>query len=286
MSMIRTAWMVGPVAMAVLASAIVVEVARPMPAEIARTPIGPGVIYQKLHLPFGPHGGGAVHVIEADISRPEIEIYSTPPNQAGTAWPFRLRHVWREAVDNDLIVAINGVMFTTELRELVLGREVYLPGDRARNNLPLVVNSTALAADGKHVLLWADREDQLHRDARGAGQWQTPPNARWAVAGALEFVHRGQRHEYTERLPGKVTPRTIIGIGPEPNQLWFIVFERADRALCAKTLAALGMYYAINVDGGGSSCFVVGEAADSLQAGTYTGGMRPVATTIGLRFRR
>lgn len=57
--------------------------------------IAPDVTYRLLDLPMGSHGGGRVHVIEADLSNPAIELYTTPPNPADR-WPFRLRHVWHE----------------------------------------------------------------------------------------------------------------------------------------------------------------------------------------------
>lgn len=88
-----------------------------------------------------------------------------------------------------------------------------------------------------------------------------------AIGGMALIVDQGKRHWFTQSIPGKLA-RTAIGASQDGTKLYLVVVEggKSSRGMTMEELAdfmaSLGVWTAVNVDGGGSTTMVVRHLGD------------------------
>lgn len=116
-------------------------------------------------------------------------------------------------------------------------------------------------------------------------------NIKMAIGGGTNIVHEGVIPPFTHNVSGK-HQRTALGITKDGKYLFLVVVDGRNEQYTgmtqeqlAKFMQSIGSYYAINLDGGGSSTFVarsLGETEITVKNSLVEGSERPVPNGLGI----
>ncbi len=247
--------------------------------------IADGVTYTVLDLPGTSHGGGLAYVAMADMTHPAVRFYVTPPDYINdpAGFDYRLRFPWQEARHKKLAAAINGSFFKSKMYKLSAG-ELYAPNAPAQIVYTAVSDGQTLFGLRQPCLIWFDQQGMPHAERlipRTNDRNNIMGRASIVLSAWRFIVENGvPRQELSEEMP---TMRAAIGVNTKSHRVWLAVFESADELLAGQVLAEEGATDAIVLDGGGSTCFVVGANEGGVTPGVRLRGWRPVAQTIGIQ---
>ncbi len=195
-----------------------------------------------------------IHIAEVDLTTPGLGFFVTPPEDDGS---YRGRTTRAFLDEFDLQLAVNANFYQATFRDppgLFPISEVISDGTQHVANQP---SWSALCLQANHHAL-------ITAAACPAGTMN-------AVAGNVILVDNGQPVDL-ERLsfPGRrnrmeLAPRTVVATDETGTRLWLIVVdgrqgnysEGLTLPEMAELVAGLGVYRALNLDGGGSSTLVV-----------------------------
>ena len=248
-------------------------------------PIYRGVTYS-CHPIDGQPSGGLMHLVKVDLRQPGIELYVTPrdPEAVKRGWQYRLEHTLDVVRREDLAVAANAVFFYAQGVSRIGKTRLYRTGQLARAQQTVIADGQANQNYLRGHLVWFDDELTPHLLGPRGRLDAVRDRARWAVGGEFQIVSGGRPHPNLSRRPlGQVVPRTVLG-WDRPNRLLYLaVFQGAGYDEVARTLIEQDVPNAVLLDGGGSSCMVIGQHARNMRPGTVHGGLRPVAVHFGIR---
>jgi hypothetical protein len=247
---------------------------RPAPTQIFE-----GITYGCERLEPSDEGSGFVHWVRIDLAAPGIELYVTPmdPTAVSRGWQYRLRRVEDVVNKEQLAVAINGTMFTSNSSWLRMS------GDFAKSVETVVADHVVSHVWIHTYLLWFD--DQLTPHLRSS----KPPTAaelamaKWGIGGQGVWQRDDNAWPDSSRSPDC---RTAIAIDQPRKLLFLVVGDNISPRLMLQKVADLGAKYGMLLDGGGSSSMAIGEGAAGVSPGIVSGGWRPVATHFGVRAKR
>lgn len=246
---------------------------RPAPA----TEVFQGVIYCCERFKSDAEGSGLVHWVRVDLNAPGIELYVTPLDSTAVSrgWQYRLKKTGTVIRDEQLAVAVNGTLFTSD------SGWIRMTGDLAR-----AVETTVADHRISHVwehtyLLWFDDELRPRFEKSKPPARAVLSKARWGIGGQGVGLLEGKVREGIER--SVVDSRTAIGIDPARKLLFLAVFEKATPRRALEKLAELGAVEGMLLDGGDSTSMALGEHGLGVRPGALTGDWLPVATHIGVR---
>jgi len=242
------------------------------------TEIFQGITYGCNQVPAGNEGSGLLHWARVDLSAPGIELYVTPldPTAVQHGWQFRLRRVSETLETENLAIAINGTLFSSESTLL------RMPGDLARSVETVVANHVVSHLWEHTYLLWFD--DQLHPHLKPS----KPPTAEelamalWGIGGQAVGLRNGTVLSELSREPDA---RTAVAIDSERKLLFIAAAEYISPHLMLEELAKLGAKDGMLLDGGSSTTMAIHEGAKGVRPGVLLGGWRPVAVQFGVRGR-
>jgi hypothetical protein len=245
----------------------------------AATEIFQGVVYGREQLAPTDEGSGFLHWLRVDLTAPGIELYVTQldPGAVARGWQYRLRWI-REVVDRErLAVAINGMMFTSasiwKLR---------LPGDLARGVETAVANHVVSHVWEHAYVLWFEDDLTPHLEPVRPQKAADLLRAKWGMGGLALWLQGGKVWPGSDRSRDS---RTAVAIDAERKILFLGVGESISPRLILQKLADLGAKQGMLLDGGGSSSLAIGEGARQIASGVLYGGLRAVATHVGVRAR-
>ncbi len=260
---------------------------RPAPVPAKRTLFDGAVTYHRrvYYLPRLV----IAHVLVIDIKARGFRLLVTPPDNSD-GHPLNARTTTQFLDEFDAQIAINGDGFHPWWSRGPL--DYYpQPGD------PVTPNGFA-ASNGKVYAQGGSTDPVLYISRRGGLSFRKPGRVFNAITGDRYLVQGGEKVgglDATER-----DPRTAIGFNKNGRWLYLVVvdgrqpFYSAGATFdeLADILIAHGAYFAMSLDGGGSSTMVI-EGADgepiilNAPVDQYVPGReRPVANHIGIFFNR
>ena len=272
-------------------------------AEASETFNAPGV---KLVLEQRQNPSMSVYVARIDTTRQDVivSMAGADPDGADGPWETVLMTTKAIAEREKLDVAVNADFFVTEVKTDADGKKLpnYVAGREAKGTGVTVVNTAdvgtgALVSGKTHtgkahgaVVVEADGTITI----REVSTAQEVAGARAVVSGRDLLVREGK--QLFEKPPeagwnsfrGK-NPRTVAGVSRDGKTLILIVVDgRSERSegmtygeLAAEAVKQ-GCWTAVNLDGGGSSTFVV-RVGDEWKVLNGNGFQRPIANIIGAR---
>ena len=262
---------------------------------VERTEIYQGVYYLCEQLPETSETSGLMHVIEVDLTAPDIELFLTPPDpqvvEDVPPWTYRLRYVWHTAYRENLAAATNATFFDSRFKHR--WPNLYLPGDVGRTVQTIVSEHHVTPDPGDQRLLWFEDDLTPHLtdldELKRAGGMAL---ARWGIGSArlprgYLLVRHGEARYWPRgyEVVEQVRPRTAIGIDAATRRMWLITMDHAIPNALIEPLMRFGASDAIILDGGKSSAMVLGRDAQGVRPGRVAGGTRAVATMVGVRAR-
>ena len=260
---------------ALIAGAFLWDTRGPQPA----TEIFQGVVYGCERLAPTEEGSGLLHWVRVDLTAPGIELYVTQvdPEAVAQGWQYRLRWIGGVVDRERLAVAINGMMFTSasiwRLR---------LPGDLAKG-VETAVSDHVVSHVWEHAyVLWFEDDLTPHLPASKPPMRSELARAKWGIGGQALWLRAGQVWPGSERKPDA---RTAVAVDEERKILFLAVGESISPRLMLQKLADLGAKEGMLLDGGGSSSMAIGGGARHITPGVLYGGLRAVATHVGVRAR-
>ncbi len=243
------------------------------------TEIYQGVTYGCERLEVDEQGSGLMHWVRVDLTAPGIELYVTPldPPAVERGWQFRLQRTASVVNQEQLAVAINATLFSSD--------SGWLPqtGDFARSIDATIANYVVSHIPEYTYLLCFD--DHL----ASCFETSRPPNdsvlrrSRWGVGGqGGPMLWHGRIFEGTPRKP--TDAHTAVGVDSAKRLLFLAVFENASEWRALDKLAQLGAVDGMLLDGGHSTSMTIGGKAHGVRPGVLIGRW-PVATHFGVRAR-
>ena len=255
----------------------------------ARGPLPPTEVYRGVvllaeRLPETAETGGLLYLVRVDLTAPGVDLFTTPLDQhaESAGWQYRLASPSEILARNSLAVVVNGAQFKSASHRIPLSQSnsipLYRPGDLARTNETIIADSQVTHA--RSSLLWFDSDlrPHLERD-RSLGE-EPRARAKWGI-GTQRVLVAGGVPELG--LTETADCRSALGVDAEKQLLWVAVFEKASLRAAAAALHRHGAKDAILLDGGSSTCLVLGPRARGVRPGTIVGGAVPVATHFGIR---
>jgi hypothetical protein len=278
-AMIRSRWIAGLALLMCFAAVAAGATWIIGPQFLGPIEIFPGVSFRSDILPVTEEGGGRVHVVNADLRAPGLQLYVTPLDPAALAkgFHYRLRRISEVTRTEQLSVVINGTMFGSQSPFWFR-----LPGDLANSAFGTLVADHVVADVQQYsALLWFD--DQLQSHLRPWDASLRPRDlaaAKWAIGGQI-ILQDGQVASI-DGLDRRPDSRTAAAIDRQ-NHLFLAVAENLSPRRFAERLAELGAKDGILLDGGSSSAMAIGGKPRGVTAGVVYGGWRPVASFFGIR---
>ncbi len=240
-----------------------------------RRVLSPGIEYQRL-VADGP---AVVHIVRIELGRPDLIPVATPPS-AGKGVPAQ--RVLDFAVEHGADVAINTAFFHPFHSSSPFD---YYPrtGDPTEPFGITMTDGVEFGANRFHrgTVYLSEDEASLERT----------PEARWAVTGRTTLVRDGQPVPGNEKT---MAPRSAVAY--DGTRLWFVVVdgrqpgysEGMTLGSLGRLLAGMGIEWAIEMDGGGSSTLATttGPNPRTLNCPIHTRMPcrdRPVAAQVGIK---
>lgn len=236
---------------------------RPAPVPV-KDELYKGVIYRRM-VRVVPHSM-VVHVIEIDSKQEGIRFLVTPPDSDGER-PLLARTTSQFLEEFDLQIAVNGDAFAPWWSRSVadyyphVGDPVAPLGFSASNGDVYWKGENA-GDVGIEPTLYISRRNALSFNRR-------PGNVYSALSGDRMLILQG---DIVSGLDDKeLEPRTAIGVNRNARYLYLVVVDGrqpfysngATMQELAELMKGLGAYFAMSMDGGGSSTLVV-EGEDGL----------------------
>ena len=249
-------------------------------APVLPTEIYQGVTYGCERLEVDEQGSGLMHWVRVDLTAPGIELYVTPldPQAVERGWQYRLKRTPTVVNQEQLAVAINATLFSSDSGWLPIS------GDFARSSDATIANYVVSHVPEYAYLLCFD--DHL----APCLETSRPPNdsvlrrSRWGLGGRGAVLLRdGKIFQDTPRKP--TDARTAVGVDRQNRLLFLAVFENASPWRALDKLAKLGAVDGMLLDGGNSTSMAIGDKAHGVRPGVLIGRWRPVATHFGVRAR-
>lgn len=245
----------------------------PPPPE--RRALAPGIEYQRL-VADGP---AVVHIVRIDLARADLVPVATPPTE-GKGVPAQ--RVLDFAVEQGADVAINTAFFHPFHASSPID---YYPrtGDPTEPFGITMTDGVEFGANRFHrgTVYFSEDEASLDRI----------PEARWAVTGRTTLIRDGQATDANEET---LAPRSVIGF--DGTKVWFVAVdgrqpgysEGMTLGALGRLLASMGLRWAVEMDGGGSSTLVhtTGGVPRTLNCPIHTRmpcRERPVAAQVGIK---
>ncbi len=234
---------------------------RPLPAENTRD-LFPGITYSR-EVRTDPRPL-VMHVVRVDLGTPGLRFHITPPDTTDDL-PLKARTTSQFLAEHDLQLAVNAGFFTPWWSQGIFN---YYPkaGDA-------VTVKGLYAAEGAAYGIDRDVYPTLYLSPEQRASFTLPASVYNALSGDVIFVTDGEVTLNNSPYHTRQHPRTAIGFdagfetmllflvdGRQPNYSEGVnMYELADIAL------ELGAWYALNLDGGGSTALVI-EGADGTPA--------------------
>ncbi len=237
--------------------------------------LSPGIEYERLVV----DGPAVVHIVRIDLARPDLIPVATAPAQ-GEAVPAQ--RVLDFAIEQEADVAINTAFFRPFHSSSPFD---YYPrtGDPTEPFGITMTDGIEFGANRFHrgTVYFSENEASLDR----------MPEARWAVSGRTTLVRDGQPVPGNETV---IAPRSAIG--SDGARLWFVAVdgrqpgysEGMTLGALGRLLAVMGIEWAVEMDGGGSSTLAdtTGSSPRTLNCPIHTRMPcrdRPVAAQVGVK---
>ena len=232
-----------------------------------------------------------VHVITIDRSNTNAKFLVTPPDRLGEEYPLNARTTSQFLYGYDLQIAINGDGFVPWWSRSLVdyypheGDPVIPLGFTASNGK--IYSYGQLDKPGVEPTLYISRQHYPSFNIRPGNIW-------FALSGDRMLVERG---EVLDGLDNReLDPRTAVGINANGRYVYLMVIdgrqpfysEGATFAELARLMKKQGAYFAMALDGGGSSTMVVkGEGGQPVILNSpidnyIPGRERPVANHLGV----
>lgn len=194
-----------------------------------------------------------LHVVEVDLTAPGVGFFVTPAEVDGS---YRGRTTADFLAEFDLQLAINANFYRANFRQ----PDLLAP-------ISTVISQGIIQVD--HQPDWAAL--CLHNQQATITSGSCPAGTRDAIAGNVVLVENGQVVNLTRlNFPGRrnqleLAPRTVVATDETGSRLWLIVVDGRQGQYSegltlpelAELVAGLGVYRALNLDGGGSSTLVI-----------------------------
>ena len=282
----RVRWIIPSVFLAVVLfvlAYVIYDNGRPAPIPHKETLFNGAVTYHR-RVYYLPHLTIA-HVLEIDTKTPGLRILVTPPdNDEGP--PLIARTTSEFLSEYGVQIAINGDGFYPWWSRGPL--DYYpKPGDPVTPNGFAASNKNIYASDdGLGPILYISRRNGLG--------FRKPGNVYNAISGDRYLIQGGQKESNLDDRERE--PRSAIGFNKNGRWLYLVVvdgrqpFYSSGASLdeLAKILLSHGAYFAMSMDGGGSSTLVVEDESgqprilNSPVDQLVPGRERPVANHIGI----
>ncbi len=227
-----------------------------------------------------------IHVITVDTKAGGIHMLVTPPDEKGSEHPLRARTTSEFLQEFGAQVAINGDGFSPWWSNSPLD---YYPHDGDP-----VAPRGPTASGGK--VYWTSQEavPTLYISSRNQFSFDAPARLYNAISGERLLLTGGNLISDLDNTT--LQPRSAIGYSKNGRYLYLVVVDGRQplysEGMTVKELAELmrsvGGYYAMNLDGGGSSTLVVHGAngqprvLNSPIDNRIPGRERPVANHLGI----
>jgi len=253
---------------------------RPQPGEESRD-LFQGVTYHR-ETRQNPRSM-VVHVVTIDLRQDGLSFLVTPGDPKADL-PLKARTTSRFLDEFGLQLAINGDGFTPWDSSGPL-TSYPRPGDPVRPNGFAASSGVVYAQD-------TGNEPTLYITKTNKARFNSPDGKIYhAISGNQMLLERGQE---AEGLDGEAEPRTAVGLDRRGRTLILVVVdgrqsgysEGATLDELAAILKEHGAYYAMNLDGGGSSTLVVDDGGpqvlNSPIDNNLAGHERPVGNHLGV----
>jgi hypothetical protein len=217
-----------------------------------------------------------IHIITIDLTAPGIKLLVTPGLSSprmqqlpGLSAPIPVELPARTTSEflNEfkLQVAVNA-NFHYPSRDNGLGDFYPHTGDMVNLVGQAISNSLEYSASEPN---WSVLCISTTKQAKIMASGKCPSGTDQAVAGSAMLVDRGQAVSVDKNAPDNngLLPRTVVAIDEAGNKLWLVIVdgrqpfysEGVTLAELSQILVELGVYSAVNLDGGGSVSLVVAQ---------------------------
>jgi uncharacterized protein YigE (DUF2233 family) len=248
-----------------------------------------GVVYQRLSR--SQPRLMVAHVLIIDLRKAGIEFLVTPGDPKN-ALPLTARTTSQFLEEFELQAAINGDVFAPWYSNH--------PLDFSPASGDQVTTLGFSASRGSIYAYGSGNKPTLYISRANRAQFNTPPGKVYhAISGTHMLVENGKVSADLENYSDSSQPRSAIGLDKAGKRLFLVVVdgrqpgysEGIQLTELANLLIEVGVYQAMNLDGGGSSTLVVQGAngkAQVLNSPIHTsipGRERPVANHLGVYAR-
>ncbi len=207
----------------------------------------------------------AVFVMQVDLSDKTISITNTVPGGATASFnkgreklSEQLKRI--DAPGSRVIAGTNTDFFTTTGTDAGRAQGIFWHNGTCFRNVFASENTRP-----RCFVYWGYDERVHIAPSAQYTNVRTTINMREAFSGGQFLVRDGQVTTYVEDSVSGVHPRTMIGVTEDPQKIVLVVLDGRNSVLAVgmdypdmqKIMQALGSYNAINLDGGGSSTFIV-----------------------------
>lgn len=233
------------------------------------------------------------HVVTVDLTAPGIKLLVTPGNPTADGMDINARMTTEFAQAFKVQLAINANFFQPFYERNPLD---FYPrsGDRVEIlGLSISDGDTYSPRQGGwNVLCVSDQQRvQIPKATR------CPANTTQAVAGSGVFINQGKPAKLDQDSPShrEIYPRTLVGTDQTGEKLWLVAIDGRQPFYSeglsvdemSNFMLELGVYTALNLDGGGSTTLVAAEDRGyrTLNSPIHTRiplRQRPVANHIGI----
>ncbi len=266
---------------------LVYDRGRPLPVPVSET-IRAGVEYQRLPR-FSPRPM-IIHVLTIDMRTSGLRFVVTPPDDPEADLPLRARTTSQFLTEFNMDIAINGDGFTPWWSR---GPTDYYP--KVGDPVAPLGDTASLGTVYWHAKVV---EPTLYISSRNTLSFDAPARPYNALSGGQMLLTGGNPVDGLNDTD--LHPRTAIGYNKNGRYLYLVVVdgrqpfysEGIKLTELAQVMKQLGAYYAMNLDGGGSSTMVV-RGQDGMPRilnspiDQYIPGReRAVANHLGIYFRK
>jgi hypothetical protein len=244
------------------------------PSPIGPTEIFDGIVYQCEKVEK-PGIQGLVHLVRIDLTKPGMELYITPRDaeavQAG--WEYTTKWPPSVAATQQLSVTINGTLYSADRWPAIF------PGAYAKSFETLISNHDVGTVHTYSYLLWFEDDLTPHLETKRPPAEDACRRARWGISGNL-LVDHGNVTKFSN---DEQDCRTAAGIDPLHKLLYLAVFDSAQQGEAGNYLVEHGIHEAVILDGGHSTCLIVGPGATGIRPRTLVYPSRAIADIFGVR---
>jgi exopolysaccharide biosynthesis protein len=232
------------------------------------------------------------HIVTIDLQATGIKVLVTPGRQTSDLTELNAKTTSEFAREFNLKLAVNAGFFSP-FKEDTPWNYKPLPGDRV-NVLGQAISNGSSYSPPESKQIWQVLCFDRDRTAQIFASGECPQNTLQAVAGRDILIDRGKVSNADPEDGKKPYPRTAIAIDKSGKKLWLVVVdgkqpfysEGVTIPELTKIFQNLGVYSALNLDGGGSTTLVAETASGitTLNAPIHTKvpmRERPIANHLG-----